>query len=117
MAMYACNVWPLQTFFPMLLGTIIEPLGITILAVGINSDRLPLVYGMLALTGVGTGIRFMPGTLHGIGYFPNYKASIVSLMSLAVSLGGTFATTVMLNIFNNFLSKDGLSFNSAGSSS
>jgi len=60
-AMFACNIWPLQTFFPLLLGTIIEPLGITILAVAINNGHQPLVYGMLALTGVGTGIRFMPG--------------------------------------------------------
>ncbi|KUJ15382.1 MFS general substrate transporter [Mollisia scopiformis] len=116
-AMFACNKWPLQTFFPLLVGTIIEPLGITILAIAINTGHLPLIYGMLALTGVGTGIRFMPGTLHGVGYFPKKIASIVSLMSLSVSLGGTLATTIMLNIFNNELRKGGISLNSAGSSS
>jgi hypothetical protein len=98
-------------------GTIFEPLGITILAVAINSDNANLIYGMLAFTGVGTGIRFMPGTLHGVGYFPTQIASIISLMSLAVALGGTFATTVMLNIFSNSLSKSGLHFNSVSSSS
>ncbi|KAE8452510.1 hypothetical protein EG329_000413 [Mollisiaceae sp. DMI_Dod_QoI] len=116
-AMFACNKWPLQTFFPLLMGTIIEPLGITILAVAINTGHLNLIYGMLALTGVGTGIRFMPGTLHGVGYFPQKIASIVSLMSLSLSLGGTLATTIMLNIFNNELKKAGLSLNNAGSSS
>jgi len=72
---------------------------------------------MLALTGVGTGIRFMPGTLHGIGYFPDMVASIVSLILLSVALGGTFGMTVMLNIFNNHMSEKGISFTSATSSS
>lgn len=60
-AIYACNVWPLQTWFPLFVGTLIEPLGVTLLAVAINQGHLPWVYGMLALTGVGSGIRFMPG--------------------------------------------------------
>lgn len=72
---------------------------------------------MLALTGVGTGLRMMPGTLHGIAYHPDAIASIVSLMSLAMTLGGTLATTIMLNIFNNVLSQAGIRFNSVSSSS
>jgi hypothetical protein len=108
--MFMCNRWPRQTFFPLLIGTVIEPLGVTILAAAIKASNLPLIFGMLALTGVGTGIRFMPGTLHGVGYFPSQIPQIVSLMSLAVSLGGTFATTIMLNIFNNKLSQSGIAF-------
>ena len=65
-AMFACNVWPLQTWFPLFLGTMLEPLGITLLAVAMKQGNLPWVYGMLALTGVGSGIRFMPGE----SYFP-----------------------------------------------
>ena len=38
-------------------------------------------------------------------------------MSLAVNLGGTFATTIMLNIFNNNLAKFGISFSASGSQS
>lgn len=72
---------------------------------------------MLALTGVGSGLRFMPGTLHGIAYFPDQIASIVSMMNLAVELGGTIATTLMLNIFNNKLRTSGISFTGADSSS
>lgn len=63
---------------------------------------------MIALTGVGTGIRFMPGTLHGIGYHPDQIAAIVSLMMLASSLGGTLATTVMLNILNSRMGAEGI---------
>jgi hypothetical protein len=107
-----------------------------LLAVALNGGNLPTIYGMLAMTGVGTGIRFMPGkfrgqasispvdinddrlgTLHGVGYFPTQIASIVSLMSFFVSLGGAFATTIMLNVFNNSMRQAGLSFSSTSSSS
>lgn len=83
----------------------------------LNGNALHTIYGMLALTGVGTGLRFMPGTLHGVAYFPDQIASIVSMMSLAVSLGGTIATTLMLNIFNNTLRTAGVSFDGVASSS
>lgn len=116
-AMFVCNVWPLQTFLPMFLGTVIEPLGVTLLAIAIHNGHLNVIYGMLALTGLGTGIRLMPGTLHGVGYFPNNISSIVSLMSFSISLGGTVAMTLMLNIFNNTLSTSGITLNSPESSS
>lgn len=115
-AIFLCNVYPKQTWPPLFIGTIIEPLGITLLAVALSSKNVNLIYGMLALTGVGTGIRFMPGTLHGVGYFPHKIASIVSLMLLSVSLGGAFSLTIMLNIFNNKMREDGLSFAGSGNS-
>ncbi|KAG9239508.1 major facilitator superfamily domain-containing protein [Amylocarpus encephaloides] len=101
LANYFCNKRIRQTFWPLFTGTIIEPLGITLLAVGMRNGNLPLVYGMLVLTGVGSGIRFMPGTLHAVGYFPQSVATIVSLMSLSLSLGGAISTTLLMNIFNN----------------
>jgi hypothetical protein len=66
LAMFACTIYPRQTWFPLAFGTFIEPLGLTILAVALRGSSLPTIYGMLALTGVGTGIRFMPGTFLGI---------------------------------------------------
>jgi hypothetical protein len=39
----------------------IEPLGITLLATFLKSGNLPAIFGMIAFTGIGTGIRFMPG--------------------------------------------------------
>jgi hypothetical protein len=135
--MFACNVYPRQTWFPLAFGTLIEPLGITLLAVAINWDNVPIICGMLGLTGVGTGIRFMPGnyasyyivisshtdhkprtgSLHGVGYFPNQIASIISLVSLAVALGGTFAMTLMFTVFNNSLSNAGIMLKGGSSSS
>ncbi|KAH8588360.1 major facilitator superfamily domain-containing protein [Bisporella sp. PMI_857] len=109
-AIFMCNVYPRQTWVPLFSGTLLEPLGITILAVALGSRNTSLIYGMLALTGVGTGIRFMPGTLHGVGYYPGHISSIVSLILLSVSLGGTFSMTIMLNIFNTRMSRNGISF-------
>jgi hypothetical protein len=103
LAIFLCNVYPRTTFHPLALGTLVEPLGITLLAIAIHQGNLHLVYGMLALTGVGTGVRFMPGTLHGVGYYRGQIASVVALMQLAISLGGTIATTIMLNILNSHL--------------
>lgn len=115
-AIFLCNVWPRQTWHPLFIGTILEPLGITLLALALSLQNTSFIYGMLALAGLGTGIRFMPGTLHGVGYFPDHIASIVSLMLLAVSLGGAFSTTIMLNIFNNRMKSYGLSFEGSGQS-
>ena len=77
--MFACNVYPRTTFHPLFIGTLLEPLGITILAVALRSGNLHLIYGMLALTGVGTGARFMPGTLHGVGYYPGQSKHSILL--------------------------------------
>lgn len=78
-AMFCCNIYPLQTWFPLFAGTVIEPLGITLLAVAINRENQGFIYGMLALTGVGTGIRFMPGMyLH-----PSF--TVIIAISLLVS--------------------------------
>jgi hypothetical protein len=115
-AIFLCNIYPKQTWYPLFLGTIIEPLGITLLAVALSSKNVNLIYGMLALTGVGTGIRFMPGTLHGVGYYPHKVASIVSLLLLSQSLGGAFSLTIMLNIFNNKMRSSGISFVGSGES-
>ena len=57
------------------------------------------------------------GTLHGVGYYRHQIASIVSIMNLAVSLGGTLASTIMLNIFNNELSDAGVNLVHGASSS
>ncbi|KFY41611.1 hypothetical protein V494_02881 [Pseudogymnoascus sp. VKM F-4513 (FW-928)] len=115
-AMFACNVWPLQTFSTLFIGVLIEPLGLTLLALALDRGGMPFIIGMLVLTGVGSGIRFMPGTLHGIGYYPRQIASIVSLMSLTIALGGTIATTLMMNIFNNTLNQHGINFSSGSGS-
>jgi len=59
----------------------------------------------------------MPETLHGTGYYPRDIASIMSLMMLGVSLGGTFTMTLMFTIFNNEMHHAGISLDSSSTSS
>lgn len=100
-AMYCCNVYPRKTFPPLFLGSIVEALGITILTWALNKGHTPTIYGMMALSGVGTGLRSMPGTLHGIGFFPNHITSVISVFSFAILLGGAVGMTLMESVFNN----------------
>ncbi len=61
--MYMCNVWPRKTFVPLMLGSISEAVGVGVLTWALWINHLPAVYGIMALTGAGTGMRFMPGML------------------------------------------------------
>lgn len=86
----------------------------TLLAHALATKHTGLIFGMLALTGVGTGIRIMPGTLHGVAYHPRNIASIVSLLLLAMNMGGALGLTVMQNIFNSRLGDAGFSLGGSG---
>jgi hypothetical protein len=101
----------------LFIGTFIEPLGMTLLAHALTTQETGLILGMLALTGVGTGIRLMPGTLHGVAYAPHLIAPMVSMLLLASSIGGALGLTIMDNIFNGHLANAGFSFTSNNISS
>ncbi|KAK6516129.1 hypothetical protein TWF506_006039 [Arthrobotrys conoides] len=103
MAMFICNVYPKQTWLPMFLGSWIEPLGLGLLTYALTIRNVAMVNGFLALSGVGTGIRFMPGTLHAVGIEPRRIAQVVSLMGFVLPLGGTLGLTMMGSVFNNEL--------------
>ncbi|GJC82518.1 efflux pump dotC [Colletotrichum liriopes] len=98
---FMCNSWPRKTFPPIFIGSILEMAGIGLMAWAIYTEHNPTVYGMMALTGVGTGLRVMPVPLHGIGYFPKKIAAVISLMAVAYPFGGTFGLTIMTTVFNN----------------
>ena len=78
------NVYPRQTFLPLFLGSITEATGISVLAWALNKGNPTIIAFMMAITGAGTGLRFMPGTLHGIGFFPNDIAAVVAMTSFAI---------------------------------
>ncbi|CAK7211588.1 hypothetical protein SEUCBS140593_001222 [Sporothrix eucalyptigena] len=101
LSMYFLNVWPRNTFVPLMLGSAVEATGVGILAWALWSGHLPAIFGMMALTGAGTGLRLMPASLHAVGFFPQHVATVVSLMAVALPLGGTLALTVMSAVFNN----------------
>lgn len=99
--MYLLNGRPRNTFAPLMLGSVIEAIGVAALAWALWSEHLPAIICMMALTGAGTGLRLMPGSLHAVGFFPKHIATVVSVMAVAVPLGGTLALTVMSTVFNN----------------
>ncbi|KAI1340138.1 major facilitator superfamily domain-containing protein [Xylariaceae sp. FL0016] len=100
-SMYLCNRWPRQTYHPLLLGSVIEALGVGMMAWAIHHNHTPTILGMIALTGVGTGLRFMPCTLHAIGFFPNDISPVVAIMGVAYTFGGTMGLTIMTTVWNN----------------
>ncbi|KAH8658352.1 major facilitator superfamily domain-containing protein [Xylariales sp. PMI_506] len=102
-AMVMCNFWPLQTFWPLFIGSVIEAVGIGLLAWALSTGKTATIYGMIAFTGVGTGLRFMPGTLHAVGFFPKSVASVVSFMGIAQPFGGALALTIMTTVYNNLV--------------
>ncbi|KAH8907081.1 MFS general substrate transporter [Coniochaeta sp. PMI_546] len=101
LSMFMCNVYPKKTFFPVLLGSVLEAVGVGVLAWALYTEHTPTIFGMMALTGAGTGLRFMPTSLHVIGLFPEHIATVVSLMAVALPFGGTLALTIMATVFNN----------------
>jgi hypothetical protein len=112
--MVICNFYPRQTFLPLLLGSITEATGISVLTWALHKGHHVTIAFMMGLTGAGTGLRFMPGTLHGIGFFPNNISSVIAMNAFAIPFGGTLAMTIMTSVFFN---KAGFSINATGGSS
>lgn len=104
--MVFCNIWPRNTFLPLFLGSTIEAVGIGLLAWAMYTGKTGTIYGMIAFSGIGTGLRFMPGTLHAVGFFPKSIATIVSLMGIALPFGGALALTIMTTVYNNLIAED-----------
>lgn len=98
---FLCNRWPRMSFPPLLLGALIEVIGIGVLTWAMNQGHSPTIFGMMALTGVGTGLRFMSAPLHGIGFFKEARAAVIAVIAVSVPLGGTIGLTVMSSVFNN----------------
>ncbi|KAL7932083.1 major facilitator superfamily domain-containing protein [Trichoderma chlorosporum] len=100
-AMYMCNRSPGQTFWPLLLGSIEEAVGLGVLTWAISASKPKIVSGMMVVTGAGTGSRFMPASLHVAGVWPERLAPAMSLMRFAMPFGGTLALTIMNAVFNS----------------
>lgn len=93
--------FPRQTIHPLMLGSIASAVGITVLAWAINAGEVNTVYGMMALSGFGVGIRMSPSTMHGLAYFPASTASITCIFAFAMPFGGAVGLTIMSSVFNN----------------
>ncbi|KZM26607.1 uncharacterized protein EKO05_0005504 [Ascochyta rabiei] len=103
-AIMMCNVYPRQTIWPLLLGTIVETGSIGALAWAISAREKTAVNILMGVAGFGTGIRFMPENLHLTGMYRDRIAVILALLSFAGPFGGTIALTVMGSVFQNKMS-------------
>jgi len=103
-AIFVCNVYPRQTFPPLLLGTTVETAGIAALAYAVKSRNETLVNVMMGVSGAGTGMRFMPSSLHLAGMFRDRLAPVYSILRFAMPFGGTLALTIMGSVFQNQMS-------------
>lgn len=88
--------WPTLFF-----GTLVQAIAVGMLAYAMYTERSATVFGMMALVGFGTGLRFMSAPLHGVGIFRKHRASVIGLLSVAFPLGGTIGLTIMSTVFNN----------------
>ena len=108
--MYLCNVFPRKTFPPLFLGHLALPISLAVLISALDSRNVPLVSGMMALSGFGNGLTFMPVTLHAIAKHPDNLAVIVGAIQFFEPFGGTVAMAVMGSVLNNKLAGRGVSF-------
>jgi hypothetical protein len=60
-----------------------------------------MIFGMMALTGFGIGLRINPASVHALAFVTDMNAQITCLMVLAEPLGGTIGLTLMSTLFNN----------------
>jgi hypothetical protein len=105
LAMFLCNIWPKETFWPLFFGSTLEPLGVGMLTWALSHGRINVVDGMLGFAGVGTGLRIMPGLLHAVGLRSRFKARGLAIMSFSQVFGGTVGIAIMGSVFNNKLSQ------------
>lgn len=99
--MVLCNIYPRQTFYPLLIGAVIEVAGMSVMPWAVAGRNGNIVNGMMALSGCGTGLRFMPTGLHVAGIWPLRLAAALSLTAFANEFGGTLAIAIMGSVFNN----------------
>lgn len=104
-AMFLCNVWPRQTFYPLVVGAIIELVALAGLTWAIGKRSTVLVNVLFAVAGVGTGLRGMPVTLHAAGIWPSRMAAVQSALGFVSPLGETVGISMMGSVFTNQFSR------------
>ncbi|KAF9695763.1 hypothetical protein EKO04_005898 [Ascochyta lentis] len=104
-AMYLCNVRPAQTFFPLFVGSIVEGVGLAVLTYAVSIRHGTLVSVFLAISGAGTGLRFMPVVLHAAGIWSTRVPAMQSLLSFMLPLGETIGISMMGAVFSNKLDR------------
>jgi hypothetical protein len=102
-AMFMCNIRPAQTFYPLFIGSIVEGIGLAVLTYAVSIRHGTLVSVFLAISGAGTGLRFMPVVLHAAGIWSTRVPAMQSLLSFVLPLGETIGISMMGAVFTNKL--------------
>lgn len=110
-----CNQWLRQTFVPLLIGSVVEAVGLALLTYAISIRHVTMVKVFLAVAGAGTGLRFMPVVLHAAGIWSTRVPSMQSLLSFMVPLGETVGIAMMGSVFSNKLTTFLAGINKSGS--
>lgn len=105
--MFMSNIFPRQTIYPLLLGSVCSAVAVQVLCWAIDAGRLATIYGMMALAGFGVGVRMSPSTMHGLAFFPGSTAQITCVFAFALPFGGAVGLTIMSTVFNNKLDVGG----------
>ncbi|KAI4625232.1 uncharacterized protein J4E87_005078 [Alternaria ethzedia] len=98
-----CNQWLRQTFVPLLIGSVVEAVGLALLTYAVSIRHVTMVKVFLAVSGAGTGLRFMPIVLHAAGIWSTRVPSMQSLLSFMLPLGETVGIAMMGSVFSNKL--------------
>ena len=101
MSTLLCNTWPRMTFPSIFSGVITGTVGVGLMGLAVFNEDTSMVYGMMALVGVGLGMGLMAGPLHTVGIFRNNRAPVIGLMAITIPFGGTVGLTIMTTVFNN----------------
>ena len=53
LAMFFCNIWPKQTWYAIMGGSVIETVGFAVLTWALHTGRVSVIAGMMGLAGTG----------------------------------------------------------------
>lgn len=84
-------------------GSIVEGVGLALLTYSVSIRNQTMVKVFLAISGAGTGLRFMPVVLHAAGVWSTRIPSIQSLLSFMLPLGETIGISMIGSVFSNKL--------------
>ncbi|KAJ7579096.1 major facilitator superfamily domain-containing protein [Mycena floridula] len=94
--------WFRQPKYPILLGSLILPIGLGLVAMAMEEDKEGLVKGFMALAGVGCGLTVGSLVVHARFSQPRERVAVVSAMLLFFrQLGGTVGLAQCSAVLNN----------------
>jgi len=90
-----------QPKYPIILGTLIIPVAIGLISMGIKSNQNAQINGFMVMAGVGTGMTFAPTGIHARFSQPANRVAVVESLQLFFRvLGGTVGVAQCATVLN-----------------